>query len=87
MFSELDEPILLSEISKAINQLTNGKSAELDRLINAFFVHGKHVLLPYLHTLFNRIFTLSYFEDAWSIGELIPLQKSVINLMLIIIDA
>ena len=55
MFSELDEPVLLSEISKAINQLTNGKSVELDRLINAFFVHGKHVLLPYLHTLFNII--------------------------------
>ena len=75
MFSELDEPISHSEISKAINQLSNGKSAGPDRLINDFFVHGKHVLLPYLHTLSNRMFTLSYFLDAWSMGEVIPLHK------------
>ena len=73
MFSELDEPISLSEISIAINQLSNGKSAGSDRLINEFFIHGKHVLLPYLHTLFNRIFTLGYFPDAWSMGEVIHL--------------
>ena len=36
MFSELDEPISLSEISIAINQLSNGKSAGPDRLINEF---------------------------------------------------
>ena len=33
------------------------------------------VLLPYLHTLFNRIFTLGYFPDDWSMGEVIPLHK------------
>ena len=75
MFSELDESISLSEISIAINQLSNGKSAGPDRLINEFFIHGKHVLLPYLHTLFNKIFTLGYFPDAWSMGEVIPLHK------------
>ena len=75
MFSKLDEPISRSKISKAINQLSNGKSAGPDRLINEFFVHGKHVLLPYLHTLFNRIFTLCYFPDAWSMEEVIPLHK------------
>ena len=75
MFSELDEPISRSEISKAINQLSNGKSAGPDRLIYEFLVHGKHVLLPYLHTLFNRMFTLGYFPDAWSMGEVIPLHK------------
>ena len=60
---------------KAINQLSNGKSAGPDKLINEFFVHGKHVLLPYLHTLFKRMFTLCYFPDAWSIGGVIPLHK------------
>ena len=50
-------------------------SAGPDRLINELFVYGKHVLLPYLHTLFDRIFTLGYFPDAWSMGEVIPLHK------------
>ena len=36
IFSELDEPILLSEISMAINQLSNWKFAGPDRLINDF---------------------------------------------------
>ena len=37
IFSELDVPISTAEISKAINELSNGKSAGPDRLINEFF--------------------------------------------------
>ena len=70
MFTEQDEPISLPEKLIAIYQMGNP-----DRLIKDFFVHGKHVLFPYLHTLVNRIFTLSYFQDARSIGEVIPLHK------------
>ena len=40
-----------------------------------FLSMEKHVLLPYLHTLFNLIFTLGFFPDAWSMGEVIYLHK------------
>ena len=75
MFSELDVPISTAEISKAMNELSNGKSAGPDRLINEFFIHGKSVLMPYLHILFSKVFESSYFPSVWSVGEMIPLHK------------
>lgn len=75
MFNELDVPISEDEIAKAIHQLSNGKSAGPDRLLNEFFIYGKSVLIPYLHTLFNTIFNQGYFPDDWSVGEVIPLHK------------
>lgn len=62
-------------IAKAINQLSNGKSAGPDRLINEFFTNGKAVLTPYLHIVFNTVFNQNYFPAAWSVGEIIPLHK------------
>ena len=75
MFSELDIPISSDEISKAIDELANGKSAGPDRLLNEVFIHGKSVRLPYLHILFSKVFETSYFPSAWSVGEIIPLHK------------
>lgn len=75
MFNELNVPISESEIAKAIHQLSNGKSAGPDRLLNEFFIYGKPVLTPYLHTLFNTILNQGYFPEAWSVGEVIPLHK------------
>ena len=75
MFSELDIPISSDEISKAIDELANGKSAGPDRLLNEFFIHGKSALLPYLHILFSKVFETSYFPSTWSVGEIIPLHK------------
>ena len=39
MFDELNV-FSQEEISKAIHQLKNGKSAGPDKLINEFFIHG-----------------------------------------------
>ena len=75
MFSELDVSISMIEVSKAIDELSNGKSAGPDRLINEFFINDKAFLIPYLHILFNKVFESSYFPSAWSIGEIIPLHK------------
>ncbi|MCG8032789.1 MAG: hypothetical protein JAZ03_11525 [Candidatus Thiodiazotropha taylori] len=75
MFSELDLPISVDEICTAINQLSNGKSSGPDRLLNEFFIYGKDVLMPYLHILFNKLFTSSHFPEVWSMGEVIPLHK------------
>ena len=71
----MDIPISSDEISKAIDELANGKSAGPNRILNEFFIHGKSVLLPYLHILFSKVFETSYFPSAWSVGEIIPLHK------------
>ena len=46
IFSELDVEITQEEIIKSIRQLKNGKSGGPDKLLNEFFTHGQHVLLP-----------------------------------------
>ena len=75
MFSELDLPITVEEILKAISQLSNGKSSGSGRLLNGFFINVKEILTPYFHILFNKIFLSGYFPEAWSVGEIIPLHK------------
>ena len=75
MFDELNLPLTRDEILKAIKQLKNNKSAGPDKLINEFYVHGSHVLLPYIDTLFNTIFSHGYFPKEWSMGDIIPLHK------------
>ena len=75
MFDELSVPLTRDEIRKAIKQLKNNKSAGPDKLINDFNVHDSHILLPFLDTLFNTIFSHGYFPKEWSMGDIIPLHK------------
>ena len=60
---------------KAITQLKTNKSAGPDMLINEFFIHGKHILASTLVNLFNKIFEVGHFPEAWSEGYVIPLHK------------
>lgn len=75
MFSELDIEITREEILQSIKQLKNGKSGGPDQLLNEFFIHGQHVLLPCLHILFNKLLTLGYFPSSWAEGHIVPLHK------------
>ena len=75
MFDELNVVFSQEEISKAIQQLKNGKSAGPDKLINEFFIHGNTYLCPILCNLFNRLFETGYFPDTWTEGYIIPLHK------------
>ena len=81
MFNELNNGNSIFEIVKAIKALKNGKASGPDRLINEFFINGEDILVPYLHTLFNTIFEKGYFPNSWSIGEIIPIHKTVVSLM------
>ena len=75
MFDEINVPISYDEINTAIGQLSNGKSGRPDKILNECFVHGREVLLPALHILFNKVFENSYFPKDWTFGEIIPLHK------------
>ena len=75
MFEELNAPITSDEIVHAIKQLKCGKSGGDDLLLNEFFIHGQQILLPYIVSLFNYIFDVGVFPDAWCDGLLIPLHK------------
>ena len=75
MFDELNLPIDDASLLKAISELKTNKSGGPDMYINEFFIHGKHVLSPYLLTLFNQIFDIGYFPESWSEGFIVPLHK------------
>ena len=74
-FHELNCDISEDEIKKAIIALKSGKSGGEDLILNEFFIHGREFLIPYLHKLFNFIFNVGIFPDAWSEGLLVPLHK------------
>lgn len=75
MFDELNVNFADNEISKAIQQLKTNKSGGPDKLINDFFINGKHILVPTLCNLFNNIFENGYFPEEWFEGYVIPLHK------------
>ena len=75
MFEELNVPIDIGEIEAGIKQLKMGKSAGEDLMINEFFTHGKNLLLPYFHSLFNYVFETGHFPSIWSDGLVKPLHK------------
>ena len=75
MFSELDVEITREEILKAIKQLKSEKSGGPDHLLNEFFIHGQHVLLPCLHSLFNKLLRAGHFPKLWAEGHIVPLHK------------
>jgi len=75
MFEELNVPISTHEIHKTLQHTSSGKSAGPDMFLNEFFIHGKDVLMPFLYSLFNKIFLLGCFPASWTKGHIIPLHK------------
>ena len=75
MFDELNNNITVEEITRAINQLKNGRSGGPDKFLNEFFIHGSFALIPYLYSIFNKILNLGYFPESWSEGYIVPLHK------------
>ena len=67
IFEELQEEISLKEIEDSIKTLKTGKSHGLDCIINEYFIVFKDILLPFLHTLFNAIFSLDIFQIYYAL--------------------
>ena len=55
--------------------MKNNRSAGPDLILNEFIINSKHVLVPVLYEMFNKIYSLGYFPDRWSEGFIIPLHK------------
>ncbi len=75
MFNELNMEISEEEMLRSISQLSNGRSGGPDKFLNEFLIHGKIMLMPFLHKLFNTSFKNGYFPEAWSEGYIVPLHK------------
>ena len=71
----LNIPIGVHEIRETITQLKPGKSGGEDLLNNELFSHGKEVLVPYVTSLFNFIFSSGIFPEPWTEDLLVPLHK------------
>ena len=77
MFDEVNSNFSREEISKAILQLKNGKSAGVDKLINEIYIYiyGNEYLSPTLCNSFNKLFEIGYFPESLTEGYIIPLHK------------
>ena len=75
MFDMPNIPIGVHEIREAITQLKPGKTGGEDLLIYELFSHGTVVLVPYVTSLFNFIFSSGIFPEPWTEGLLVPLHK------------
>ena len=75
MYAELDCLLTEEEVTKAIKQLKLNKSAGPDLLLNELFIYGRTVLLPYVTSLFNKIFESGHFPEMWSKGIITPIHK------------
>ena len=63
MFAELNTDFSQNGIIKSIKQLEANKAGGPNKLINEFFIHGQHILVPILWNLFNKIFETGVFPE------------------------
>jgi hypothetical protein len=75
-YDELDREITCNDIENAIRKLKLNKSCNEDYIMmNEIFIRCKEILLPLLHTLFNKIFDTSLYPETWSRSCIVPLFK------------
>ena len=74
--SELDNPISIEEIDKAIKILKNKKAAGLDGIRNEMMKTSSRFIKYPLEKLFNLILQSGTFPTSWSNGIITALHKS-----------
>ena len=76
LWSELDNPISIEEIDKAIKKLKNKKAAGLDGIHNEMIKTSSSFIKYPLEKLFNLILQSGTFPTSWSNGMITALHKS-----------
>lgn len=76
IYTELDNKITCSEISKAISSLKNKKSCGFDLILNEMLKNSQIHLLTPLSKLFNCILSTGIYPKEWLKGYLVPIFKS-----------
>lgn len=76
VYNNLDNPIKLDEIYKAINKLKNNKAAGLDSVSNEMLKAAQNSIGSCLLKLFNACLSGGQYPTHWSDGYITPLHKS-----------
>ena len=72
---ELDCPFTEEELGKTISTLIRNKSCGIDNIVADCFIDAKSFMVPYLVTIFNRIFDTGCYPEAWNKGVIVPIFK------------
>jgi hypothetical protein len=71
----LDGEITENEIRSAVFSQKNNKSAGLDSLVSEIFKCSFDLISPFLHKLYNTMFTNAYYPESWGLGIITPVFK------------
>jgi hypothetical protein len=72
---ELDYPISLAEVKKAIHKLKKGKAVGIDGIFNEVLKFGGDQAVHSLWKLYNHVFSSENFPVDWARGLIFPLFK------------
>ena len=72
----LNAKITITEISKCIKMLKNGKAPAEDNILNEYIKSTKELFLPVYEQLFNFIFDTGFMPSAWLEGIIRPIYKN-----------
>ena len=67
----LDKPIDIEEVKKAISSLKRGKSCGIDDLKAEMFIDSKDLVSPMLCKLFNHLYANCLYPDSWTKGIIV----------------
>ena len=56
------------ELGKPISTVIRNNSCGIDNIVADFFIDAKSFMVPYLVTIFNRIFDTGIYPEAWNKG-------------------
>ena len=65
-YDELDKPIVVDEVIKAVKSLKRDKAFDNDHFLNEYFIESVDILSSHLVDTFNAILESSYFSKEWS---------------------
>lgn len=74
--SELDHPVTVSEVTRAISKLKNNKSCGLDLITNEMLKASIHIMSTCFQKIFNICLQSGKYPKLWAVGYTLPLFKS-----------